>query len=189
MKEYGQKLAMNHSTFAIVVSEFEKEIGENLLKGTLRALKEGGINEDQIVLARVPGAFELPVIAMRFANTGEFDAIICLGAVIRGETAHFDYVCSQAAQGIQQTSIETETPILFGVLTTDTRAQAEARSTPDGRNKGFEVGVAALKMVALTQEIDDDFDQYSNTFSSDELAMIAAEFSEESDPALDFEKI
>lgn len=170
MKEYGSTKPEKGSVFAIVVSEFNKEIGENLLQGALRALKEGGFDDVASVIARVPGAYELPFIARKFAQAQVFDGIICLGAVIRGETPHFDYVCTQAAQGIQQAAFETETPILFGVLTTDTRAQAEARSNPDGRNKGYETGMAALKMVALTEEIDDEFDE----FSSEEIAELAA---------------
>ena len=129
--------------FAIVVARFNAAITEKLLDGAREALKTAGA--DHVQIFRVPGAFELPFAARCLA--GKYDAIVALGAVIRGETPHFDYVASAAANGLQQAAMETQTPVAFGVLTTDTLAQAEARAGGDQGNKGYDAAMTAIEMA------------------------------------------
>lgn len=136
---------------AIVVARFHAEITESLLDGALEALEENGVMKENIAIARVPGAFEIPLIAQRFARSSNYDAVICIGAIIRGETSHFDYVASQTTAGIMQVSLETDIPLLFAVLTTDNRAQAEARAGKREKNVGFNYALAALEMIGLKQ--------------------------------------
>ena len=131
--------------FAIVVARFNSAITEKLLAGACEALKKAGAGSHQVF--HVSGAFELPLAAKRIAQRGGFDAIIALGAVIRGETPHFDYVAGEAARGLQQVALETNLPIAFGVLTTDTYEQAESRAGGDRGNKGYDAAMTAIQMA------------------------------------------
>ncbi len=134
---------------ALVMSEFNNPIPEKLLQGAIQAVKDNGMKESDYVVVKVPGAFELPLAAKILAQTPSIDAVVCLGAVIRGETSHYDYVCAETARGIMQVGLDTLKPVLFGVLTTDTDAQAEARCLPDTTNKGYECVLAALTMIEI----------------------------------------
>ncbi|NLD38474.1 MAG: 6,7-dimethyl-8-ribityllumazine synthase [Desulfatiglans sp.] len=135
--------------FAIVVSRFNDFISSKLVEGALDALKRHGANEDNITLVRVPGAFEIPIAAKRLATKGGYDAIICLGAVIRGATPHFDYVASEVAKGIAVVSLESTLPVTFGVLTTDNLEQAIERAGSKSGNKGWDAAMAAMEMASL----------------------------------------
>ena len=131
--------------FAIVVARFNSAITERLLEGACEALKKSGAASHQVF--RVPGAFELPFAAKKLAGGGDFDAIIALGCVIRGDTPHFEYVAGECARGIQQAALETGVPVAFGVLTTDSSAQAEARAGGAAGNKGFDAAMTAVEMA------------------------------------------
>jgi len=134
---------------AVIASRFNETISRKLLDGALDGLKRHGVAEDDMSVAWVPGAFELPSTARRFAASGEVDAVVCVGVVIRGETAHFDYVAGQAAAGISEASVATGVPVIFGVLTTENSAQAEERAGGKMGNKGFEAAAAAIEMANL----------------------------------------
>jgi 6,7-dimethyl-8-ribityllumazine synthase len=134
---------------AIVVARFNGHITERLLEGALAGLAKHGVEDDDISVAWVPGAFEIPLVAARFARSGEVDAVIALGAVIRGETYHFDLVANEAARGISEAVLETGVPVVFEVLATNDMAQAEARAGGVHGNKGWEAAVAALEMAGL----------------------------------------
>jgi 6,7-dimethyl-8-ribityllumazine synthase len=134
---------------AVVVSRFNETICKRLLGGALDGLRRNGVSDDAVSVAWVPGAFELPVVAKRFAASGEVDAVVCLGAVIRGETPHFEYVAGGAASGIENAAVESGIPVIFGVLTTDTAEQAHDRSGGKAGNKGFEAALAAIEMGNL----------------------------------------
>jgi 6,7-dimethyl-8-ribityllumazine synthase len=142
--------------FALIVSRFNDVITTRLGDGARRALAEAGAPESQIETFSVPGAFELPQAARAIAETGRFDAVICLGCVIRGETPHFEYICAAAAHGLMEAAGETGVPMSFGVLTTDTWEQAEARAGDGRDNKGFEATAAALEMAALFRTLRPD---------------------------------
>lgn len=142
--------------FALIVSRFNEIITTRLGDGARRALAEAGAAESQIETFSVPGAFELPQAARSVAETGRFDAVICLGCVIRGETPHFEYICAAAAHGLMAAAGETGVPMSFGVLTTDTWEQAEARAGDGRDNKGFEAAAAALEMSALFRTVRPD---------------------------------
>jgi 6,7-dimethyl-8-ribityllumazine synthase len=131
----------------IIVSEFNNPIPEQLLQGALRALKDAKFPEKDIVITRVPGAFELPIAALIAGQRAFTSAVICLGAVIRGDTSHYDYVCAETARGIMDVGLRLLKPVIFGVLTTDNEAQAETRSKNDRTNKGYECANAALTMI------------------------------------------
>ena len=133
----------------IVVSRFNSFIAEKLLDGAIDSLVRSGVNSDDIVVARVPGAFEIPLVAQKMARSGRYHAVLCLGAVIRGATPHFDYVAGEVAKGTAQVMLDTGVPILFGVLTTDTIEQAIERAGTKAGNKGSVVAIAALVMVIL----------------------------------------
>lgn len=137
----------------LVVARFNAEITSALLDGARRALTERGVADDDVELAWVPGAFELPVVAKRLAESGAVDAVVCLGAVIRGDTPHFDYVAGEAARGLQQAALDTRVPVVFGVLTTDTRQQALDRVGGSEGHKGEEAALTALEMVALLRRL------------------------------------
>jgi 6,7-dimethyl-8-ribityllumazine synthase len=140
--------------FAIVVSRWNGELTSSLCKGALEALTTAGAPKDAVEIFRVPGAFELPLASMKAAETGLFDAVIALGVVIRGETPHFDFVAGQSAAGLMQASIDTGIPIMFGVVTADTREQAEARCGGYIGNKGYEAAMSAIEMANLSREIE-----------------------------------
>lgn len=137
----------------IVAGRFNESVTKRLVEGAVDCLVRHGVPEDSISIAWVPGAFEIPATARRMAFSGEFDAIVCLGAVIRGETAHFDYVAGHASNGIGQLSVEVDIPVTNGVLTTENTAQADDRSGGKMGNKGFEVAMAALEMASLFAQL------------------------------------
>ncbi len=136
----------------IIASRFNPEITESLLSGSLRTLSEQGVRRDAIWVFRTPGAFEIPGLAKQVWRRHHFDALICLGAVIRGETPHFHYICTEVSRGIGQLSLELGVPVLFGILTTDSLAQAQARSG-EKVNKGAEAAMAAIEMARTYQKI------------------------------------
>lgn len=138
----------------IVVSRFNVFITQKLLEGALDVLKRHKVSEENIYIAWVPGAFEIPLVAKKLAKTQKFDAIICLGAIIRGATPHFEYVAAEASKGIAQVMLETETPVIFGVLTTDTIEQAIERAGTKAGNKGAEAALSALEMINLLKNIE-----------------------------------
>lgn len=138
--------------FAIVVSQFNEFITQKLLEGALDALERHGANMDAITVAWCPGAFEAPLVIKKLAQTGNYDAVICLGAVIRGATTHFDFVAGQAASGATSAALDTGVPVLFGVLTTDTIEQAIERAGTKAGNKGAEAAIAAIEMVNVLKE-------------------------------------
>jgi 6,7-dimethyl-8-ribityllumazine synthase len=139
---------------AIVLSRFNELIGERLLEGALRALDRHGVRPADVVVARVPGAFELPIVASRLARSGRHHAVVCLGAVLRGETPHFEWVAGEAARGIARVSQETGTPVLFGVLTVDTLEQALDRAGGKLGNRGAEAAQGAVEMATLLRALD-----------------------------------
>ena len=139
--------------FAVVVSRFNEDVTGSLRDAAIAALKEAGATDSHVHLFAVPGAFEVPQAARAAAETGRFDAIICLGCIIRGETPHFDYIASAVAHGITDAAADTGVPMAFGVLTTDSLEQAAARSGPGPDNKGREAAAAAIEMAALYKRI------------------------------------
>ncbi len=139
--------------FAILVSRFNDFISSKLVEGAMDALKRHGGNEDQVSLIKVPGAFEIPLAAKKLAESGKFNAIICLGAVIRGSTPHFDYVAAEVSKGIAQVALESKVPVTFGVLTTDNLEQAIERAGSKLGNKGWDAAIAAMEMVNLFKQI------------------------------------
>ncbi len=138
--------------FGIVVSRFNRSITDRLLKGALQVLEARGTHAGDIEIASVPGAFELPGVAKKMGQVGRFHALICLGAVIQGETPHFHYICAESSRGIGQVALELGLPVIFGLLTTATVEQAIARSG-DKRNKGSEAAMAAIEMAHLYRNI------------------------------------
>jgi len=138
---------------AIVASSFNKDVTAGLLKGALDALKENGVDDERIEVLLCPGAFEIPLIAKKLCIKRKYDAIICLGAVIKGETAHFEYISFAVSKGIMDLNIKYDTPVLFGVLTCYTDEQAVKRSSNDELNKGRETAVAALEMIELMKKL------------------------------------
>ena len=139
--------------FGIVVSRFNSFITERLLKGALDALAATGAGEDQLQILRVPGAFEIPLVAKKLAITGNVDAIIAIGCVLRGETSHYDYVCSEVARGVQLAQMDTGVPCIFSVLTCDTLEQAIDRAGGKSGNKGYDAGLAAVEMATLSRKL------------------------------------
>jgi 6,7-dimethyl-8-ribityllumazine synthase len=144
----GQLIAKG-KRFGIVVSRFNDFITEKLLGGALDALTRTGAKENDIQIIKVPGAFEIPLAAKKAARTGRYDAVICLGAVIRGATPHFDYVCAEVSKGVAQVGLDSELPVIFGVLTTDTVEQAIDRAGTKSGNKGWHAAMAAVEMGNL----------------------------------------
>ena len=139
--------------FGIVVSRFNDFITSNLLTGAMDVFIQYGVKEDDLKVLKVPGAFELPQAARKLCSIGNFDAIVCLGAVIRGETSHFDYICAEASRGMGQVGLEFNIPVLFGVLTTENLEQAVARSGSGSSNKGRETALAAIEMASLYRKL------------------------------------
>ena len=138
----------------IVCARFNEFITSKLLSGAMDGLKRHDVSEDDIYVAWVPGAFEIPLIASRMAKSGKYDAIICLGAVIRGNTSHYDYVCSEVSKGIASVSLASDIPVMFGVLTTENIEQAIERAGTKAGNKGYDCALGASEMVNLIREID-----------------------------------
>lgn len=147
------KLVANGLKFAVVVSRFNEFITSKLLGGAIDGLERHGVNKDDIDVIWVPGAFEIPVIAKKLALTGKYNAIIALGAVIRGATTHYDYVCNETAKGIASVSLQQEIPVIFGVVTTETIEQAIERAGTKAGNKGYDAAISAIEMANLIQQI------------------------------------
>ena len=143
----------SHLRVAVVASRFNEAIVERLVEGAVECLSKHGVPDEYVAVIWVPGAFELPVTAKRVASSGEFDAVVCVGAVVRGDTPHFDYVAGEAARGITDAALETGIPITLGVLTTDTLEQAEERAGGVVGNKGFESALAAIEMANLFEAL------------------------------------
>ena len=137
----------------IVVARFNEFICSRLLGGAYDALKRHGVADDDITTAWVPGSFEIPLIAQKMAESGKYDAVICLGAVIRGNTSHYDYVCSEVSKGIAHVSLESGIPVMFGVVTTENIEQAIERAGTKAGNKGFDVAVGAIEMINLINNL------------------------------------
>ncbi len=140
-------------TFGLVVSRFNEFVTAHLLEGALDALRRHGAEEEQITVVRVPGSYEIPLAAKRLAASGRYNAVICLGTVIRGATPHFEYIASEVAKGVATASLDTGVPIAFGVLTTDNIEQAIERAGSKGGNKGFDAACAAIEMANLFREL------------------------------------
>lgn len=153
-REYHGSLAGEGLRFGIVVARFNETITSRLLAGAQDALRRHGVAEDSIEVAWVPGSLEAPLIAKKMAESGRYNAIICLAAVIRGATYHFELVASGIAQGVSRVMLETNVPVLFGVLTTDTIEQALERSGTKAGNKGFDAAVGAIEMANLMRALD-----------------------------------
>ena len=153
MNVYEGKLVSKGIKVGIVVARFNEFIGSKLLGGAIDGLKRHDVKEEDIDVAWVPGAFEIPLIAAKMAKLGKYDAVICLGAVIRGSTTHYDYVCSEVSKGVAHVSLQSEIPVIFGVLTTENIEQAIERAGTKAGNKGSDVAVAALEMANLLDAV------------------------------------
>ena len=154
MKTYEGKLVSKDIKVGIVAARFNEFITSKLLGGALDGLVRHDVSKDNIHVAWVPGAFEIPLIASKMAKSRKYDAIICLGAVIRGSTTHYDYVCSEVSKGIASVSLESDIPVMFGVLTTENIEQAIERAGTKAGNKGYDCAVGAIEMVNLIREIE-----------------------------------
>lgn len=139
--------------FGIIASRFNDFITGKLLDGALDALIRSGADDKDITVLKVPGAFEIPLAAQKMVRAGQYDAIICIGAVIRGATTHYDYVCAEVSKGIASVSLESDTPVMFGILTTETIEQAIERAGTKAGNKGFDVAMAAIEMANLSDSL------------------------------------
>lgn len=156
MKNYnvleGKVVAKEGMKVGIIASRFNEIITNKLLGGAVDGLVRHGVEEDNITAAWVPGAFEIPVVAQKMAESGKFDAVICVGAVIRGETSHYDYVCNEVSKGIAQAGLKTGIPIMFGIVTTENIEQAIARAGSKAGNKGYDCALSAIEMVNLMDQ-------------------------------------
>ncbi len=146
-------LKLQNVKVAIVWSRFNEEITRSLLSGARRALEQAGLKENEIDVYEVPGAFEVPLLAQEIAKTRKYPGIVCLGAVIRGDTSHFDYVCQAATEGIVQAQLTTGVPMAFGIITTDTLQQAKDRAGPGNDNKGFEAAQVVIEMIDQLKKV------------------------------------
>ncbi len=153
MQVFEGNLVAKKIRVGIVAARFNEFITSKLLSGALDGLKRHNVEDDDISVAWVPGAFEIPLIASKMAQSGKYDAVICLGAVIRGSTTHYDYVCSEVSKGIANVSLQTGVPVMFGVLTTENIEQAIERAGTKAGNKGYDCAVGAIEMVNLMQSI------------------------------------
>ncbi|PWW05606.1 6,7-dimethyl-8-ribityllumazine synthase [Paenibacillus cellulosilyticus] len=153
MKHYEGHLVSQGLKYGIVVGRFNEFITTKLLSGALDALKRHGAEESEIEIAWVPGAFEIPFAALKMAESGKYDAVITLGAVIRGSTPHFDFVCNEAAKGVAAIALKTGIPAIFGVLTTDSIEQAVERAGTKAGNKGWEAAASAIEMANLSRQL------------------------------------
>ncbi len=154
MKTYEGKIVSNDIKVGIVVARFNEFITSKLLGGAVDALTRHNVKEEDIEIAWVPGAFEIPLVASKMAKSDKYDAVICLGAVIRGSTTHYDYVCSEVSKGIANVSLKADIPVMFGVLTTENIEQAIERAGTKAGNKGYDCAVGAIEMVNLIREIE-----------------------------------
>lgn len=153
MKVLEGKLVAKEMKVGIVAARFNEFIVSKLLSGALDGLRRHDVKEDDISVAWVPGAFEIPIAAQKMAGSGKYDAVICLGTVIRGSTSHYDYVCNEVSKGIAHVSMESQIPVLFGVLTTENIEQAIERAGTKAGNKGYDCALSAIEMVNLLKEI------------------------------------
>ncbi len=153
MKTYEGKLIARDYKFAIIVSRFNEFISGRLLEGALDCLKRHEANEDGIEIIWVPGSFEIPLAALKAAKSERYDAVICLGAVIRGSTPHFDYVASEVTKGVASVGLDTDTPVIFGVITTDNLEQAIERAGSKAGNKGWQAAASAIEMADLSTQL------------------------------------
>ncbi len=153
MREIKGEISARGRRFALAVARFNEIVTRELLDGALSCLRAHGVDEDDLVVAWVPGAFELPLLARRLADSGGYDAVICLGAVIRGDTAHFDHVAGQAAAGIRAAAEATGVPVVFGVLTTETFEQAMDRAGGKHGNRGWDAAVAAMETASVLERL------------------------------------
>lgn len=154
MNIFEGKLVAEGLKFGIVVGRFNEFIGGKLLDGALDGLKRHGVKDEDIDIIWVPGAFEIPLMAKKMAKNDKYDGVICLGAVIKGSTSHYDYVCSEVSKGIANVSLESEKPVMFGVLTTNNIEQAIERAGTKAGNKGYECAVSAIEMANLIKLIE-----------------------------------
>ncbi|MBQ8297185.1 MAG: 6,7-dimethyl-8-ribityllumazine synthase [Ruminococcus sp.] len=154
MKTYEGKMTSKDMKIGIVVARFNEFITSKLLGGAIDALTRHDVSEDSIDVAWVPGAFEIPLIAQKMANSGKYDAVIALGAVIRGSTSHYDYVCNEVSKGIAQVSMNSGIPVMFGVVTTENIEQAIERAGTKAGNKGYDCALGAIEMINLIREIE-----------------------------------
>lgn len=154
MKLYEGKLVSKDVKIGIVAARFNEFITSKLLGGAIDALTRHEVKEEDIEIAWVPGSFEIPLIASKMAKSNKYDAIICLGAVIRGNTSHYDYVCNEVSKGIAHVSLNSDIPVMFGVVTTENIEQAIERAGTKAGNKGFDCAVGAIEMVNLIREIE-----------------------------------
>jgi 6,7-dimethyl-8-ribityllumazine synthase len=152
-KQYEGMLLGKGLKFGVVISRFNEFFSKKLLEGAQDALLRHGVNEEDIEVAWTPGSFEMPLIAQKLARTEKYDAVICLGAVIRGGTPHFDYIASEVTKGIAKVNMDTGVPVIYGVITTDTLEQAIERSGTKEGNKGFNAAVSAIEMANLIKSI------------------------------------
>lgn len=148
------KLVAEGLKIAIVVGRFNEFISSKLLGGALDGLRRHGVKEGDVDVAWVPGAFEIPLVAKKLAKSDKYDAVICLGAVIKGSTPHFDYVCAEVSKGVASVSLSTEKPVIFGVLTTDSIEQAIERAGTKAGNKGYDAAVTAIEMANLLKNLE-----------------------------------
>jgi 6,7-dimethyl-8-ribityllumazine synthase len=153
MKTFEGQLVAKEYKFGIVVSRFNEFISRNLLTGALDSLKRHGAAEENIEVAWVPGSFEIPLIAYRMASSKNYDAVVCLGAVIRGNTPHFEYVAAEVSKGIARAGVETGVPVIFGIITADNLEQAVDRAGAKGGNKGWQAALAAIEMANLISNL------------------------------------
>jgi len=153
MKTYEGLLTVTNEKFCIVISRFNEFIGGKLLSGAIDELKRHGVEDSNIDIVWVPGAFEIPVVAKKCAKSGKYSAIITLGAVIKGSTSHYDYVCAEVSKGVASVSLETGVPVIFGVLTTENLEQAIERAGTKAGNKGADAAKSAIEMANLISEL------------------------------------
>lgn len=149
--------------FGIVAAKFNQRVTGKLLRTCVDALDSHGVERDAITVVRVPGAFEIPLVARTMAASGHVDAVICLGAVIRGDTPHFDYICAEVSRGIGQVALDTAVPVIFGVLTTETVAQAEERADPKKFNRGGAAAKSAIEMVTVMRMLRGETDRSTSS--------------------------
>ena len=154
MKTFEGKLVSQNIKVGIVAARFNEFITSKLLSGAMDGLLRHDVQDADVHVAWVPGAFEIPLVASKMAKSGKYDAVICLGAVIRGSTSHYDYVCNEVSKGIATVSLESGVPVLFGVLTTENIEQAIERAGTKAGNKGYDCAVSASEMVNLLREMD-----------------------------------
>ena len=153
MNKIEGKIVADNIKIGIVASRFNEFIVSKLVSGALDGLVRHDVNEDDITIAWVPGAFEIPLAAKKMAESGKYDAVICLGTVIRGETSHYDYVCAEVSKGIATVSLSSGVPVMFGILTTDTIEQAVTRAGTKAGNKGYDCALGAIEMINLMKQL------------------------------------